>query len=356
MLILFISPLFTTAQEASLPWLELIDPQEKRASLHSLKTQAEVTVSDGLQYATHTLFHDPQRAVFKIQYPDRMMTQGVEGKYYWTYDGHEENEAPDFVEGFVLGHQFHAQLLFFDQLHASTSNPETTEFEGNHCKVISTSQENTPYKFYYTTEGIPLAIEIVRTEEPNIISTFSDWREVAGLHLPYQVLINDGERVFKYLFTTIILNEGSFDDFRAPDTVLTDEQKLMRLHRVIMDDHFFGNMDRLNDRNGDNLTIVSQGAVYEVSKDESSAMMNRMINNRDYTVYNDLIRPKIKISQDGSLAWVIVKILAKGIRYDEEGKPKGPLEFTSAWIELYEKVQGQWKMIGNVSNFKEGLK
>jgi hypothetical protein len=29
-----------------------------------------------------------------------------------------------------------------------------------------------------------------------------------------------------------------------------------------------------------------------------------------------------------------------------------PLEFISAWIELYEKRDGRWWRIGNVSNFK----
>jgi len=344
------------AQNNTVPWIKSIDPQEIQNSIHTLNAQANVTVSDGLHYQTHSIYHDPQRAIFQITYPDRSLTQGVEGKYFWQYDGKKEREAPTFVEGFVLGHQFHAQLLFFDRLHPNGSPPEITEFYGVRCNVVSTPEAESSFKIYYSHNGLPLAIEIVRKNEPNIVSRFEDWREVSGIKLPYNTTIDDGSRIFTYAFTDIIFNEGSIDVFRAPDSVLTEEQRLLRIHRTIMDDHFWGNMDRMNARNGDSLVIVNEGEVYNVRGEESKARMNRMIGNRDYTVYDDLIRPQIKISQDGTLAWVIVKVLAKGIRYDEEKNPKGPLEFTSAWIELYEKTDGEWRMIGNVSNFMEGRK
>jgi hypothetical protein len=50
---------------------------------------------------------------------------------------------------------------------------------------------------------------------------------------------------------------------------------------------------------------------------------------------------------------VIVQVEAKG----EQTQPDGtvaPLEFVSSWISLYEKRNGRWVGIGNVSNFKPG--
>jgi hypothetical protein len=57
------------------------------------------------------------------------------------------------------------------------------------------------------------------------------------------------------------------------------------------------------------------------------------------------------VSADGSLGWVIAQVEAQG----EQTTPKGvvePIEFVSAWIELYEKRDGRWFQVGNVSNFK----
>ena len=43
----------------------------------------------------------------------------------------------------------------------------------------------------------------------------------------------------RYRYSRIRLNEGSLDGFRAPEDVLTEEQKLLRLHRIAMDGHLF---------------------------------------------------------------------------------------------------------------------
>ena len=53
-----------------------------------------------------------------------------------------------------------------------------------------------------------------------------------------------------------------------------------------------------------------------------------------------------------ALGWVIVQVDARGLQLDEDGRPTSPLEFVSLWVELYEKVDGSWRINGNVSNFR----
>ena len=48
----------------------------------------------------------------------------------------------------------------------------------------------------------------------------------------------------------------------------------------------------------------------------------------------------------------MVQVHAEGVRFDGNGNVTGPLNFTSAWVELYEKQAGAWRMVGNVSNFR----
>ena len=62
--------------------------------------------------------------------------------------------------------------------------------------------------------------------------------------------------------------------------------------------------------------------------------------------------PIVRISKDGSLGWLIAQVSAAGVQADAGGQEK-PVAFTSAWIELYEKQNGRWVAVGNVSNFKE---
>lgn len=353
-LLLHSVPVLLQAQPTPLPWLASVGAEERLADLHTISASADVTVSDGLTYSTNSVYHDPQRAIFHITYPDRILTQGVEGRYLWTFDGTTEQEGSPFVETFVLGHQFHAQILFFDRLRPNLSSPSAGQFEGQDGLVVTSATEGSTAHFYYNPDGLPLGMELMFTEGPSIVFRFEDWRSVDGFTLPFGIWIDDGERQFQYRYTDIRFNAGSLADFRAPAEVLTDEQHLLRLHRVAMDGHLFGETTAMKAFRGDSAVFVSEGEIYEVDRNQSSAMLDRIMANRNYTVYDDLIRPIIKVSEDGTLGWVIAQISARGVRFDTNGDPSGPLSFVSGWISLYEKQDGQWRHAGNVSTFQPG--
>lgn len=338
------------AQEADPGYLSTIGAAEKRASIETVRAEAHVTVSDGLEYDVVTLYHDPQRAVFHRQYPDRSVTWGVEGKYYWSFDGEREEEGSPFYESIVLGHQFHAQLLFFDELNGPLGPPE--EFECGETRCLSYTGPLGHSLHLDEETGRPVGLVRVREDGPDIKIELDRWREIDGVNLPFLITIDDGERLFEYEFSAVTFNEGGLDDLRAPRSLLTDEQKLLRLHRIAMDAHFFGDPQMMQGTFGAEGVVVSRGEVYPTDRAGSEAMMERIFSSRDYTRYDDLIRPIVMISDDGSLGWVIVQISAEGVRFDENGQPSEPLEFTSAWISMFEKVEGDWKQIGNVSNFK----
>lgn len=61
-----------------------------------------------------------------------------------------------------------------------------------------------------------------------------------------------------------------------------------------------------------------------------------------------MVAPVVHVSADGTAGWVIAQIKANGT---EVGGTR-TLQFQSAWIELYEKRDGKWRRVGNVSNFK----
>jgi hypothetical protein len=63
-----------------------------------------------------------------------------------------------------------------------------------------------------------------------------------------------------------------------------------------------------------------------------------------------MIPPVVRVSNDNSLGWVIAQVRAAGVQTTKDGASR-PLSFESAWIELYERRDGKWLRVGNVSNF-----
>jgi len=342
----------TAEPAASRPWLIGVGAPNELAAIHTVRADADVEVSDGTKFSTSALYHDAQRAVFRSRDAQRADTMGIEGKYVWAFDGTAEVEADPSVREFVLGHQFHAQILFYDRLYPDHTEPRAATFGEHSCRLVSSGGEDTLRALYYDPEGLPLGMRMQHGPEMRITIEFDDWKEVGDISLPFLVRIDDGEAQFEYRYSDVRLNEGSLAEFRAPADRLTDEQALLRLHRLFMDGHLFGRTNGMSEGLANDVVIVSRGDVHPLSGDETLQTLKEILARTDYAVYDDMIRPIVRVSSDGTLAWVVVQVAASGDGLDEQGAAAAPLEFVSAWVELYEKVDGSWRMNGNVSNFR----
>lgn len=132
-----------------------------------------------------------------------------------------------------------------------------------------------------------------------------------------------------------------------------DEAQLLLLHEEAMRAHRESNVDLILKAEEDDYVVSSRGEVSHPNREERRQFLGPYLESTRFSVYRDLIPPVVKVSADGSLGWVVVQVEAKG----EQTQPDGtvaPLEFVSSWISLYEKRNGRWVGIGNVSNFKPG--
>jgi hypothetical protein len=127
----------------------------------------------------------------------------------------------------------------------------------------------------------------------------------------------------------------------------SDRAQLLELHEKALRAHREQSIEMLLEDEVDDYVVASRGEIHTPPKNDRKANMGPYLRRTMFSSYADTREPIVKVSADGTLGWVIVRIAARGV---QEGEP---LEFTSAWIELYEKRNGRWLRVGNVSNFKE---
>lgn len=96
---------------------------------------------------------------------------------------------------------------------------------------------------------------------------------------------------------------------------------------------------------------ANRGQITQPSLDVRRERFRQYLGTTRFSEYIDVVPPIVRVSDDGSLGWVIVQVRATGVQTTQEGGSK-PLAFESAWIELYERREGSWYRIGNVSNFR----
>jgi hypothetical protein len=130
-----------------------------------------------------------------------------------------------------------------------------------------------------------------------------------------------------------------------------DKEQLVALHEEVMRAHRESNVELLLAAEEDDYVIANRGEITRPDRRSRRERLGPYLGQTRFSMYRDKVPPIAKVSEDGSLGWVIVQVEARGEQTTPGGKVE-PIEFVSAWIELYEKRNGRWIRVGNVSNFK----
>jgi hypothetical protein len=130
-----------------------------------------------------------------------------------------------------------------------------------------------------------------------------------------------------------------------------DERQLLALHERVLQAHRDSDVEALLGEPVEGFVVANRGSISHPSVAERRERFGSYLGNTRFSLYRDQVPPIVKVSADGTLGWVIAQVEAKGMQKQADGTTE-PLEFVSAWIELYEKRNGRWVSVGNVSNFK----
>lgn len=130
-----------------------------------------------------------------------------------------------------------------------------------------------------------------------------------------------------------------------------DANQLLALHQAVVKAHLERDVEAILKDETDDYLVASRGEISRPTKADRRKRLGPFLQATHFEVYRDEVDPVVRVSDDGTLGWVVVQIYAKGIQMMSSGQSH-PIEYTSAWIELYEKRKGRWFRTGNVSNFK----
>jgi hypothetical protein len=123
--------------------------------------------------------------------------------------------------------------------------------------------------------------------------------------------------------------------------------ELRAVHEAARRAHLEGNADLMAPGTADQFVLVSNGEVAANSKEKMIGFFRSYFSRVKYLEWSDAAPPVIKVSPDGRMGWMAVKVRA---RYVERAKPEaGEKAFRSSWIATFERVGCAWRMTGNAS-------
>jgi hypothetical protein len=130
-----------------------------------------------------------------------------------------------------------------------------------------------------------------------------------------------------------------------------EKRKLLALHEEFKAAHVRGDADTILQRLAEDYVRVGRGEVTQPEHGDMASRMEDYLGRTTFSEYRDLRPPIVRVSDDGTLGWVIVELQARGVQVGPEGEEE-PLEFVCAWISLFEKRDGEWVTTGDVSTFR----
>ena len=126
--------------------------------------------------------------------------------------------------------------------------------------------------------------------------------------------------------------------------------ELRAIHQASLQAHLDRDVQFFTRDMSESYHSVSRGDINQPTLEQTEAMFTRYLGATTFSRYEDLQEPVIGIADDGSVGWVMAQVAVSGEQ--SQGDETVPLNFVSAWIMLYRRVDGRWLRIGDASSFK----
>ena len=131
-----------------------------------------------------------------------------------------------------------------------------------------------------------------------------------------------------------------------------EKAELLRLHKADREAHFKTDVDALLANSPEEMISVSRGKISRSSKVDARKMFTGYFRDAKYYEWDDVEEPIVRISNDASMAWMITRVRVRRVQKNPDGAEKEE-KFVYAGIMTYEKRDGRWMRVANVSTFEQ---
>jgi hypothetical protein len=132
-----------------------------------------------------------------------------------------------------------------------------------------------------------------------------------------------------------------------------ERAELMRIHELKREAHLGKDASRIAALISDDFLNIARGEITHQTQDDMIARLQPYLDRSTFLAWDDIEEPVIRISDDGTMAFVVI---LKDVHLTQQGE-NGETEegrWTFAWTETYEKRDGQWRLTTVTSTDKPG--
>ena len=130
--------------------------------------------------------------------------------------------------------------------------------------------------------------------------------------------------------------------------VNTDQAKaeILRLYETTREGHLEGDADKLLAQYGQRWHDLRSGTAVPRTIDEEQQRTTGHLASTRYLAWDDVTPPRIEVSADGTMAWLLGEVHARAIQSQPDGSNR-EIAYRCAWLQVYVRHDGRWAAIIN---------
>lgn len=333
--------------------LQAIGGKKEIAKVRSLQAFADCFGPNG-KYTTEIYSAKNVRLIFKqVLASGNIYIGQTNGQTFWTKD--EKNgdfSSADNRAAFAWrSHDFQFLAMEIAERFRNLTFAGEENFSGKtSIKLRGTDELGNPASVFFDKEtklmrGFTIQNPFEKSE--TIRTVFNEWKQIGALKLPSKVTAIDKQGDFVLNFREIVLNKTDEKIFAVPLKVVAMNQ-LLELQKQARVAHFTRNANLLVSTFADDFTNIAGGKITKPAREASITRFQNYLNNSTFLEWDDIAPPVIKVSDDASMAYVLVHKKVRLLAKNENGISTEETEIF-AWIETYRKIKGEWKLTAVVS-------
>lgn len=132
-----------------------------------------------------------------------------------------------------------------------------------------------------------------------------------------------------------------------------DRAALLQLHQDSLRAHREGDWRWFGRGTTDDVVMGSRGEIIRPNPEDTLARFRDYLGRTRFEEYRDASAPIVRVSDDGTMGWVLAHVYVKGVQ-DEGEETETRLDTTWTWISTFDKRDGRWLRAAMVSNMHEG--
>lgn len=139
----------------------------------------------------------------------------------------------------------------------------------------------------------------------------------------------------------------SYSEDSGPDDATA---AILHMHELDRQAHLKGDAADIESRLDAQIVVVSEGNITTETKE---AMYERLVEGfqkTEYSAWEDINRPVIKVSQDGTMAWAAFNVQSQYVEKQPGAKPRA-VNAAISWLSTYDNRAGHWVMTGAATTY-----